>query len=616
MVHSGYHLLKHRAIRIVCGWCTVDIILLSIVILGLCLDGAQWRSSSSASSSQHSAWMVHSRYLPLKHRALRIVCGWCTVDIILLSIVILGLCLDGAQWISSSSASSSQDSAWMVHSRYHPLKHRALRIVCGWCTVDIILLSIVILGLCLDGAQWISSSSASSSQDSAWMVHSRYHPLKHRALRIVCGLCTVDIILLSIVILGLCLDGAQWISSSSASSSQDSAWMVHSRYHPLKHRALRIVCGWCTVDIILLSIVILGLCLDGAQWISSSSASSSQDSAWMVHSRYHPLKHRALRIVCGWCTVDIILLSIVILGLCLDGAQWISSSSASSSQDSAWMVHSRYHPLKHRALRIVCGLCTVDIILLSIVILGLCLDGAQWISSSSASSSQDSAWMVHSRYHPLKHRALRIVCGWCTVDIILLSIVILGLCLDGAQWISSSSASSSQDSAWMVHSRYHPLKHRALRIVCGWCTVDIILLSIVILGLCLDGAQWISSSSASSSQDSAWMVHSRYHPLKHSALRIVCGWCTVDIILLSIVILGLCLDGAQWISSSSASSSQDSVWMVHSRYHPLKHRALRIVCGWCTVDIILLSIVILRLCLDGAQWPNKFHKSWICSYDQ
>ena len=53
----------------------------------------------------------------------------------------------------------------------------------------------------------------------------------------------------------------------------------------------------------------------------------------------------------------------------------------------------------------------------------------------------------------------------------------------------------------MVHSGYHPLKHRPLRIVLGWCTVDIIL-------------------------------------LKHCPLRIVLGWCTVDIILLSIVLLG------------------------------------------------------------------------------
>ena len=53
--------------------------------------------------------------------------------------------------------------------------------------------------------------------------------------------------------------------------------------------------------------------------------------------------------------------------------------------------------------------------------------------------------MVYSGYHPLKHRPLRIVLGWCTVDIIL-------------------------------------LKHRPLRIVLGWCTVDIILLNIVLLG--------------------------------------------------------------------------------------------------------------------------------------
>ena len=51
--------------------------------------------------------------------------------------------------------------------------------------------------------------------------------------------------------------------------------------------------------------------------------------------------------------------------------------------------------------------------------------------------------MVHSGCHPLKHRPLRIVFGWCI---------------------------------------YHPLKHRPLRIVFGWCTVDIILLNIVLLG--------------------------------------------------------------------------------------------------------------------------------------
>ena len=53
--------------------------------------------------------------------------------------------------------------------------------------------------------------------------------------------------------------------------------MMHSGYHPLKHRPLRIVLR-------------------------------------MVHSAYHPLKHRPLRMVLGWCTVDIIHLSIVFLG--------------------------------------------------------------------------------------------------------------------------------------------------------------------------------------------------------------------------------------------------------------------------------------------------------------
>ena len=53
--------------------------------------------------------------------------------------------------------------------------------------------------------------------------------------------------------------------------------------------------------------------------------------------------------------------------------------------------------------------------------------------------------MVHSGYHPLKHRPLRV-------------------------------------GVWMVHSGYHPLKHRPLRVVFGWCTVDIILLNIVLLG--------------------------------------------------------------------------------------------------------------------------------------
>ena len=53
----------------------------------------------------------------------------------------------------------------------------------------------------------------------------------------------------------------------------------------------------------------------------------------------------------------------------------------------------------------------------------------------------------------------------------------------------------------MVHSEYHPLKIRPLSV-------------------------------------SAWMVHSGYHPLKHCPLRLVLGWCTVDIILLNIVLLG------------------------------------------------------------------------------
>ena len=56
--------------------------------------------------------------------------------------------------------------------------------------------------------------------------------------------------------------------------------------------------------------------------------------------------------------------------------------------------------------------------------------------------------MVHSGYHPLKHRTLMIVFGWCRVDIILLNIVFLGC-------------------AWKVHSGYHPLKHRPLRVVFG-----------------------------------------------------------------------------------------------------------------------------------------------------
>ena len=53
--------------------------------------------------------------------------------------------------------------------------------------------------------------------------------------------------------------------------------------------------------------------------------------------------------------------------------------------------------------------------------------------------------MVHSGYHPLKDRPVRIVLG-------------------------------------CVHSGYHPLKDRPVRIVFGWCTVDINLLRIVLSG--------------------------------------------------------------------------------------------------------------------------------------
>ena len=53
----------------------------------------------------------------------------------------------------------------------------------------------------------------------------------------------------------------------------------------------------------------------------------------------------------------------------------------------------------------------------------------------------------------------------------------------------------------MMHTGYHPLKHRPLGIVLGW-------------------------------------EKSGYHPLKHCPHRIVFGWCTVDFILLNIVLLG------------------------------------------------------------------------------
>ena len=51
------------------------------------------------------------------------------------------------------------------------------------------------------------------------MKHSGYHPLKHRQLRTV----------------------LRWEKSG---------------YHPLKHCYLGVVLGWCTVDIILLSLVL------------------------------------------------------------------------------------------------------------------------------------------------------------------------------------------------------------------------------------------------------------------------------------------------------------------------------------------------------------------------
>ena len=53
------------------------------------------------------------------------------------------------------------------------------------------------------------------------------------------------------------------------------------------------------------------------------------------------------------------------------------------------------------------------------------------------------------------------------------------------------------------------------------------------------------------------MVHSGYHPLKHRPVKVVFG-------------------------------------MAHSGYHPLKHRPLSVVFGWRTVDIILLNIVLVK----------------------
>ena len=64
----------------------------------------------------------------------------------------------------------------------------------------------------------------------------------------------------------------------------------------------------------------------------------------------------------------------------------------------------------------------------------------------------------------------------------------------------------------MVQSGYHPLKNCPLRIVL-----------------------WMVHSGY---LKHPLRKHSGYRPLKDSPLRIVLGWCTVDIILLSIVLLG------------------------------------------------------------------------------
>ena len=60
----------------------------------------------------------------------------------------------------------------------------------------------------------------------------------------------------------------------------------------------------------------------------------------------------------------------------------------------------------------------------------------------------------------------------------------------------------------------------------------------------------------------------------------VFGWCTVDIILLNIVplriVFGWCILA---IILLNIVLLKESVWMVHCGYHPLKHRSLRIVFG-------------------------------------
>ena len=67
--------------------------------------------------------------------------------------------------------------------------------------------------------------------------------------------------------------------------------------------------------------------------------------------------------------------------------------------------------------------------------------------------------MVDSGYHPIKHHPLRVAC-----------------------MVDSGYHPLKHHPAWMVDSGYHPLKHHPLRIVLGWWTVDIILLSIILLG--------------------------------------------------------------------------------------------------------------------------------------
>ena len=93
-------------------------------------------------------------------------------------------------------------------------------------------------------------------------------------------------------------------------------------------------------------------------------------------------------------------------------------------------------------------------------------------------------------------------------------------------------------------------------------------------------------------------MHTEYHPLKHHPLEhrplmIGLGWCTVEIIVINIVLLGSCCAPSLHYPKRTMFKRMISTKMVHSGFHPLKHRPLRIVLGWCTVDIILLNIVLL-----------------------